>query len=289
MSEDPIVVGTDGSPRAEFAVDRAGDLAQALGASVHVVCVPGAIEGKDWPARITAQQIVADAEAKLRGRGLTVQTHLPKGDASLALVAVAESVGAQMLVVGNKGMTGIGRVLGSLPNRVSHEARCNVLIVPTKSRSLPEFGGGSIVVGVGGSNRAAPALKEAIRLAKALAADLHIVASADPPDSPDAVLAAAGAQAAEAGVTTTSHAPHDDPADALRAVAEEHDAAIIVVGNKGMHAEERERFGNIPDRLSHTAASGVLIVSGARIESEEAAVSEVALEGAGSFGEASGG
>ena len=136
MSQDPIVVGTDGSPRAELAVDKAGELAQALGVLVHVVCVPSAIAGKDWPPRITAQQIVADTADRLRGRGIAVQTHLPKSDAAPGLVAVAEQEKAQMIVVGNKGMTGLGRAFGSLPNRVSHQARCHVLIVPTQSRSL---------------------------------------------------------------------------------------------------------------------------------------------------------
>lgn len=285
MSQDPIVAGTDGSPRAEFAVDKAGDLALALGAPVHVVCVPGAIEGRDWPARITAQQIVADAADRLRSRGITVQTHLPVGEAALALVAVAESVQAQMIVVGNKGMTGIGRVLGSLPNRVSHEARCSVLVVPTKSRSLPALTGGSIVVGTDGSRRAQRAVKEALRLSKALGAEVHIVMSADPPDSPEAALAQAAAEAAKEGVSAITHPRDDDPADALRDVARKSDAAIIVVGNRGMHVEERERLGNIPDKLSHTADAGVLIVysmdSGGH---QEPTMSGVAGAGAGSPG-----
>src|ERR1700761_2305472 len=108
MSSGPIVVGTDGSSTAAVAVDKAGDLARGLGAPVHVVCVPSAIPAYDWPARITGQRIVAEAGERLRGRELTVQTHLPKdrGDAALALVAVADSEGAQMIVMGNRGMTG---------------------------------------------------------------------------------------------------------------------------------------------------------------------------------------
>ncbi len=286
MSPDPIVAGTDGSPRAEFAVDKAGELAQALGAPVHVVCVPGAIAGTDWPPRITAQQIVADAGDRLRARGITVQTHLPKGEAALALVAVAEHEGAGMIVVGNKGMTGIGRVLGSLPNRVSHQARCHVLIVPTHSQALPEFGGGSIVVGTDGSSRATRAVKEAIRLAKALGAHLHIVSSATAPDSPEAALAEAAAGASDEGVAASTHPTQDDPVAALRAVAEKHGAAMIVVGSKGMHVDERELFGNIPDKLSHTASSTVLIVNTAEVSDHDGgAVNGVAADAAASSGE----
>lgn len=262
MSQAPIVAGTDGSPRAEFAVDKAGELARALGAPVHVVCVPGAIVGTDWPPRITAQQIVAVSSERLRHQGVTVQTHLPKdeGDAALALVGVAGHEQAQMIVVGNKGMTGIGRVMGSLPNRVSHQARCDVLIVPTASRSLQEFGEGSIVVGTDGSSRATQAVNRATRLAKALGCDLHIVSSSTLPDSPESALANAAAEAASNGVNAITHARHEDPSDALIDVAENRGASIIVVGSKGMHADERERFGNIPNKLSHSGASSVLIV-----------------------------
>lgn len=285
MSQDPIVVGTDGSRRAELAVDKAGELAQALGAPVHVVCVPSAIAGKDWPPRITAQQIVADAAVRLRGRGITVQTHLPKSDAALGLIAVAEQERAQMILVGNKGMTGIRRVLGSLPNRVSHYARCDVLVVSTNSPSLPKLGGGSIVVGTDGSSRAGRAVKEAIRLSKALDGDLHIVSSSRPPESPEPVLAEAAAEAAEAGVSAITHPRHDDAADALLDVAKKNDAVIIVVGSKGMHAGERTWFGNIPDKLSHTASCSVLIAYTADVDGGDA-MSAAAARDAGSSGEA---
>lgn len=286
MSRDPIVVGTDGEPRANLAVDKAGELAKALGAPVVVACVPNAIEGQDWPARITAQQIVADAGDRLRSRGITVQTHLPKGDAALALVAVAEYEHAQMIVLGNKGMTGIRRLLGSLPNRVSHQARCDVLIVPTQSRSLAEFGGGSIVVGTDGSSAATRVVKEAIRLSKALDGKLHIVSASKSPDSPESALAAAAAEAADQGVSALTHALHDDPADALLDVAEKNDAAIIVVGSQGMHADERDWFGNIPDKISHKGTSSVLIVfSGDASGSDGDAMSGLVAGDAGSSGE----
>src|SRR5579862_4036926 len=235
MSKDPIVVGTDGSPTAGLAVDKAGELAQALGAPVHVVCVPGAIPAYDWPARITGQSIVAEVGDRLRGRGITVETHLPedKGDAAQALVAVAESKQARMIVVGNKGMTGVRRLLGSFPNRVSHLARCDVLIVSTQSQSVPDFRGAAIAVGTDGSSSTTRAVEEAVRLSKALGGELHIVGS------PGSALAGAAAQAAADGMEATTHATDGDPADALLDVAERHDAAILVVGSKGMHADER--------------------------------------------------
>jgi nucleotide-binding universal stress UspA family protein len=260
MSNSPIVAGTDGSPRATLAVDRAGDLAEALGAPVHIVCVPSYITAQDWPPRITAQQIAAEAADRLRARGIAVETHLPPGDAAASLVAVADEVQAQMIVLGNKGMTGLRRLTGSIPNRVSHHARCDVLIVPTGSDSLPSFTEGSIVVGTDGTSGAKHAVKRATHLAKALGRELHIVSSANTSAAAEPTLAAAAGDAAEAGIEAQTHAVDVDPVDGILGVAQQRDGAMVVVGSKGMHAGEREWFGNIPDRISHAGVCSVLIV-----------------------------
>jgi nucleotide-binding universal stress UspA family protein len=145
---DPIVVGTDGSTTAERAVDRAGELALALGVVVHVVTscasistgammaaaggvsVPSLLSDEEEHAR--AEEIVGRARDRLAAQGATVRTHVCTGDPAAALVTIADDEHAQMVVVGNRGMTGARRVLGSVPNRVSHTARCAVLIVPTR-------------------------------------------------------------------------------------------------------------------------------------------------------------
>lgn len=126
---DPIVVGTDGSERAELAVDRAGELAKALNATLHILAV-----------RETAQETASGAEdavdrsrERLEAKGVTVQTHLSAGSAAQELMKLAEAEHAQMIVVGNRGLTGGQRLLGSVPNDVARFASCAVLIVPTKS------------------------------------------------------------------------------------------------------------------------------------------------------------
>jgi nucleotide-binding universal stress UspA family protein len=280
MSQGPIVAGTDGSPRAELAVDKAGELAQALGAHVHVVCAAGAIVTgpAEWPARMTAQRVVEEASERLRSRGITVQEHLPKdrGDAAMALIAVADYVGAQMIVVGNKGMTGVRRLLGSVPNRLSHEAQRSVLIVPTDSPSLAEYSGCSIVVGIDGSSGSRQALSQAIRLAKALGGELHIASVAASP------LAEAGARATTEGVTPTTHELQGDPARGLLELAQENDAAIVVVASKGMHPGEPEWFG----KISHSGNRSVLIVSAEETGAgEEDALTAVAAGDGGTSGE----
>jgi nucleotide-binding universal stress UspA family protein len=142
MSE-AIVVGTDGSETAKRAVQEAVRLAKALEAQVHVVSgfrpmqarVAGAPTGaaKVWrplpDSHVEATML--EAEAAVRIAGVKVKTHLVRGDPAEALLNVARDVKASTIVVGNRGMRGGRRVLGSVPNDVSHKADCNVLIVQT--------------------------------------------------------------------------------------------------------------------------------------------------------------
>jgi nucleotide-binding universal stress UspA family protein len=85
----------------------------------------------DEHARQTAHGIVDRTSARLQRDGVAVATHVCEGDPAEALITIAADQQAQMIVVGNRGMVGARRILGSVPNRVSHRARCGVLIVPT--------------------------------------------------------------------------------------------------------------------------------------------------------------
>jgi nucleotide-binding universal stress UspA family protein len=144
-SSDSIVVGTDGSGTARRALDEAIRLATALGGELHIVSgytpvrgarVAGAPEGA---AKVFAplpdsevQGILEEAGAKARLAGVEVEVHAVQEDGADALLKVAADVGASLIVVGNRGMHGAKRMLGSVPNKVSHQARCNVLIVATE-------------------------------------------------------------------------------------------------------------------------------------------------------------
>ena len=141
---DSIVVGTDGSETAKQALSEAVRLAKALSAPVHVVSayqptharVTGAPEGaaKVWQPlpHDEVERILTEAVAGVRLAGLEATSHAIRKDPADALLAVADEVGASMIVVGSKGMHGARRLaLGNVPNKVSHHARCNVLIVAT--------------------------------------------------------------------------------------------------------------------------------------------------------------
>jgi nucleotide-binding universal stress UspA family protein len=142
-----IVVGTDGSETAAEAVGQAIGLAKLTGASLSIVSAYTQASGRraqaeqaEAPADVQYEVgpredviIVLDAAAaEAKEAGIEVQTHPVEGDPADAILNVAEEVKADLIVVGNKGMTGARRyLLGSVPNNVSHHAPCSVIIVRT--------------------------------------------------------------------------------------------------------------------------------------------------------------
>ena len=118
-----IIVGTDGSRTAAIAVARAVEVAKATGATLTILSV-----GNEKRARAVAETEAAkhaDAGVEIIPEGLS-------GDAATVLTERADNGGFDLLVVGNKGMTGPSRFLvGSVPNKVSHHAPCALLIVRT--------------------------------------------------------------------------------------------------------------------------------------------------------------
>jgi len=143
-----ILVGTDGSDTAGVAVAHAIELARALGARLQVVsayepiaahhlqaarvAAPADVEWAVNP-RDEVLSLLASAEQDARAAGVAqVETFARVGDAADAILDVAEEQRCDLIVVGNKGMTGATRfLLGSVPNKVSHHAPCSVLIVRT--------------------------------------------------------------------------------------------------------------------------------------------------------------
>ncbi len=142
-----IVVGTDGSETAHRAVAQAVDLAKGLGARLEIVCayepvsrgrlreergtVPADMQ---WMvnAREDVEATLAEAAEQAHEQAVEVTTHARQGDPADAILDVAEERGADLIVVGNRGMTGAKRfLLGSVPNKVSHHAPCSVLIIRT--------------------------------------------------------------------------------------------------------------------------------------------------------------
>ncbi|GAA4917240.1 universal stress protein [Nesterenkonia rhizosphaerae] len=135
----PIVVGVDGSPTARKAAEVARDLAVKLGSPLHVFTAyvkdsvtPMKVGTEEWVAS-TADDAQETAERVVRnvvGDGDAVAAS-GQGAPADALIAYAEEIGAQLIVVGNQRMRGVSRVLGSVANSVSHNATCDVYIANT--------------------------------------------------------------------------------------------------------------------------------------------------------------
>ncbi|HWX75609.1 MAG TPA: universal stress protein [Solirubrobacteraceae bacterium] len=142
-----IVVGTDGSATASVAVREAVDVAKAVGATLELVSAYAPVpeqrlrqERRDAPEdvqwgihpRHEVEASLSDAADIAREAGVEANVHARQGDPADAILDVAEERAADLIIVGNKGMTGAKRfLLGSVPDKISHHAPCSVMIIRT--------------------------------------------------------------------------------------------------------------------------------------------------------------
>jgi nucleotide-binding universal stress UspA family protein len=136
-----VAVGTDGSATAAKAVEAAADIAERFGAKLVLL---SAFDGTDRPtgtgsganerewafnndARV--RELLSRSEQELRERNIDCASMQDEGDPAEGLIRLAEDCGADLLVIGNRGME--RRVLGSVPNTVTHKAGCSVYVVKT--------------------------------------------------------------------------------------------------------------------------------------------------------------
>ena len=121
---DKILVGTDGSKTAAKAVDRAVKVAATSGAALTIFSAATKARG---------EEIVSAESARHDGSGVTIDTLVVDTDPVSGLIDAAQQGGFDLLVMGNRGMTGVTRFLrlGSVPNKVTHQLPCSLLIVKT--------------------------------------------------------------------------------------------------------------------------------------------------------------
>lgn len=278
-----IVAGTDLSNTARIATDRAAALARRLDAKYVLV-----------HAGESSDELKALADEY--GADVTVEG----GDPASVLISEVERLNADLLVVGSVGMRGARRfLLGSVPNKVSHHAPTDLLIVKTDPppRAFEEYG--SVLVGTDGSPTATRAVKSVATLATRLGIKPLIVCAYEPlteqemkqlrgdPEDPvtqwnapkaargvpeefrwriaDAVQAQdildrAAEVASEVGVEAQVRALEGHAAETLLGVAEQEQMDLIAVGSVGMTGAKRFMLGNVPNRISHHSPTDVLIL-----------------------------
>ena len=136
-----IVVGTDGSEPAERAVREAVKIAAREGARLHVVTAypdPHMVRERimsgatEVPVKLreVAEGVLARAAHEAEDEGVEVETHARESEPAEAIIEIANEQQADLIVVGNRGLTGIRRfLLGSVSSKVSEHAPCSVMIV----------------------------------------------------------------------------------------------------------------------------------------------------------------
>jgi len=136
-----IVAGTDGSSLAEEAVAHAARIAAQDGAELHLVCAfpdhsairerfRSSAQGEKVDLRAVAEDALARASSHVREQGVDAKTHLVEGDPADELVKHAQDVGADLLVVGSRGLSRVERIaMGSVSHKVFHHAPCTVMVV----------------------------------------------------------------------------------------------------------------------------------------------------------------
>ena len=154
-----ILAGTDGSGTATEAVRKAYTLASVYAGTVTLVHVGDPLVGA----------IKLDEVASAKPEDVEVERRAVEGDPAQLICELAEAENVQLVVVGNKGMSGVRRFLGSVPNKVAHEVPSDVLIVKTVDRSIDDLvAGHGGLVNVGGKQLAVYRDEEATH-ARALA------------------------------------------------------------------------------------------------------------------------
>lgn len=135
-----VLVGADNTPTARRAVEEATQVAVMSKGTLHIVTAHQKSPFVESDDRHEFKNVSTDDDGNAllqefafiaKKYGVDAVLHYAKGDATDVLLAKAEEIKADLVVVGNRGMRGVHRVLGSVPNSVAHRATCSVLIVDT--------------------------------------------------------------------------------------------------------------------------------------------------------------
>jgi nucleotide-binding universal stress UspA family protein len=286
-----LVVAVDGSAASQEALRWAGALAHRTGAELVAVHAVGLLEVAHDPAapperwRAELRQRVEGWCHGLPGDG-GCRVELRDGSPLDVVPAVVEEVGADLVVVGSRGVGGTPeRALGSTSLHLLRTARVPTLVVPDRP-GLPPAGVGDpvavreVLVGVDGSDLSLTALDLAADLAGLLGAALTVAQVVEPveafPLGPETAAAAeheeeAPARAAaalepvvapvrERGLVVRVRTAEGDPAPTLLAMADEIGADLVVVGTRGRGGPGELLLGSVARAVAGAAACPTLVV-----------------------------
>ena len=285
-----ILLATDGSSEAHRAGRLAVELSRGMEAELHVVLVeptPESIYGVGYGVFERAEK---EAGEKLRTEvrrieqagGTVAGAHAGAGRPDAKIVAVAEEIGADLVVVGSRGLGGLRRALmGSVSLSVVRHAHCSVLVVRGgEGDEAPRVG--SILLAVDGSRGSDEAGRIAAGIAKVVDSELHLIHVAPEPlvlpyDVPQEEELPPILQLARKNARTFvdeqaqrlegmgakvagTHPVLGRPDVEIVAVAEEIGADLVVVGSRGLGGLRRALMGSVSDSVVRHAHCSVLVV-----------------------------
>lgn len=258
-----IVVGTDGSDTASAAVAQAVALGGRTGAEVLVIHAYPRTRRDRVTGAEESGSLLRDVQRQ-HGDVVSLRTLAREGNPADVLVKVAAEEGADLIVTGNRGMTG-KRILGTVPDRVSHRSPCSVLVAHTRWAWMPE--GEEIhegrlpervLIATDGSDTAAVAVAAGAGLARTLAAEAMLLHVGEPGHGRTVLQRAA--QDIGDGLVLKTVTVEGDPTGRILEVAESARIELIVMGSRGMAGMRRVVLGGVPNRVVHQAPCSVLVV-----------------------------
>lgn len=286
MSDLPakILLATDGSEDATLAARAAVDLSRKAGAGLHVVHAWQTVPSVHFQDMVNtafekdAREVLDEQTKKIEDSGGTVtESHLKKNSPAEAIVGLAAEIGADLIVIGSRGMGPVKRILmGSVSEGVVHHAHVPVLVLRGGNEAWPPK---RMVVGEDSSEDARRAGELAASLAVLFEAEVlltHVVsmqrmslkAESQGTEVVDVAMRRAEAHLAEqaeklegsSGLRPEIRAVMGYPALALAEISEEEKQTLLVVGSRGLSAVKRAMLGSVSSNVLRTVDGPVLVV-----------------------------
>jgi nucleotide-binding universal stress UspA family protein/nitrite reductase/ring-hydroxylating ferredoxin subunit len=250
-----IVIGTDGSETAALAERWATRLAKRFRAELLIVS--GYPRERSTPEQ--ARQVTDGALERAREQRVEARVEVMGGEPADVVLTLADRRGADLIVVGNRGMGKARRFrLGSIPERVATYGPCDVLIRDTTStKATEERGYNKVLIATDGSPTATEAARKGFEMALLLGGDVTLVYVGDP--ILGAIALERTADTAPEGIGVERRILDGDPADVICDVVDDEGHELVVVGNKGMAGTRRFLLGSVPNRVAHYCQSDILI------------------------------
>lgn len=270
--EDPglsrVLVGTDGSQRAEEAVSQGARIASALGAAFDLVYVVDTHRAHDADVDAEAEAALERAIARANERGIDTDGRIVAGDPAEVLVAEAREHHAELICIGpDGGLLGGAIRVGRVAKHVLGQAHCSVMLARPAGASFPS----KITCGVDGSEASVGTATLAATIAAASGADLHLLhvvpvfrgrdsewtleeQEASPPELEPAVRAAAAL-----GLVPVRDMAMGRPEHALVAAVRRDRSDLLIVGHRGVRGVSRVLLGSVSEHCAEHAPCSVLV------------------------------